>query len=243
MKRVILACAVVLLAGCGSASNGVSVGTADDSTAGATGTTAAPGGTTAAPAATSASDDSTVSSIEGSDDTISVENFGDMPPQCIELLTKFLKQIEPVVSQIDWETATLGQFEAFGEQFSAESDAFDTQTSAAGCDKYNLTGTDEAQLQQMAELAAAEAPGTVGFIQFLGALSAGATANASIPEDCAGIIAEIEPFLTKGSSMNDLTMVDVTRFGQLMTGISSTCTAEESAAFFGRDDVTGFIGA
>ncbi len=46
---------------------------------------------------------------------------------------------------------------------------------AAGCDKYNLSGSDEVQFQQMTELAAAEAPGTVGFLTFLDSLSTAAT--------------------------------------------------------------------
>ena len=48
-----------------------------------------------------------------------------MPPKCIELLTTFLKKIEPTVSEIDWDKATLGDFETFGDQFKTESDAFD----------------------------------------------------------------------------------------------------------------------
>ena len=44
-----------------------------------------------------------------------VNDFGDMPPKCIELLGKFLKKIEPTVSKIDWDKATLADFETFGE--------------------------------------------------------------------------------------------------------------------------------
>lgn len=228
MKRTILASAVLLLVACGSTGNGVTVGTAT----GRSGTS---------PAATDASSGSTPASDAGSSDTINVETFGDMPPECISLLTQFLKQIEPVVSTVDWDKATLSEFESLGQQFATESNAFDTQTAAAGCDKYNLTGSDEAQLQQMADLAAAEAPGTVGFIKFLGSLATSASTTGSIPADCAGIIAEIEPYLAKGSTMKDLTVAEVTRFGQLMTGVSTGCTAEEAAAFFARADITAFI--
>ncbi len=217
MKKLILVGAIALLAACGSTKNDVSGGTgADNSAAGA-------------------------ASANSSGDTITVDNFGDMPPKCIELLGSFLKKIEPTVSKVDWDTATLADFEEFGKQFQTETDAFDSQTAAAGCDKYNLSGSDEKQFEQMAELASAEAPGTLGFINFLGALSASATAtDGSIPTDCAGTIALIEPYLANGT-MKDLTMAQITTLGQLMNGISENCTSEEASAFFARADVSAFI--
>ena len=222
MKKIILVGAIALLAACGSTKNDVSVGTgADNSTA----------------------DSSTVAGVpaNSSGDTITVDNFGDMPPKCIELLGGFLKKIEPTVSKIDWDKATLADFDEFGKQFQTETDAFDSQTAAAGCDKYNLSGSDEKQFKQMAELASAEAPGTLGFIKFLGALSASATAtDGSIPADCSGTIALIEPYLANGT-MKDLTMAQVTALGQLMNGVSTNCTSEEASAFFTRADVSAFI--
>ncbi len=167
-----------------------------------------------------------------------------MPPKCIELLTTFLKKIEPTVSEIDWDTATLGDFESFGDQFKTESDAFDAQTQEAGCNKYNLNGSDEAQFEQMSALAAAEAPGTVGFIKFLGALSSAATASAGdVPGTCADTIAAIEPTLAGGGTMKDLTMAEVTKLGQLMSAIGTNCTQEEASAFYARDDLKAFIGS
>ena len=219
MKKIILVGAFAVLTACGSSGNGVSVG-AGSTVAGA----------------------SSETSVEGSDDTITVSDLGDMPPKCIELLGKFLKQIEPTVSKIDWDKATLADFEAFGNSFQAESDSFDKDTSAAGCDKYNLEGTDEKQFEQMAALAQSEAPGTVKFLRFLNSLAANATASGgSVPADCKGTIAEIEPFLIGGGSMKDLTIAEVTRVSQLLTAVRTNCTEEESTAFFSRDDVTAFV--
>lgn len=227
MKRIILVGVFALLAACGSSDDAASVSTNGDQTS-----------------ATTAGGDATGTTVQGSDDTITVENFGDMPPKCIELLTTFLKKIEPTVSEIDWDKATLGDFETFGDQFKTESDAFDAETTAAGCNKYNLDGSDEKQFEQMSELAAAEAPGTVGFIKFLGALASAATASAGdVPSDCAGTIAAIEPFLADGATMKDLTMAEVTRLGQLMPAIGTNCTEDEAAAFYGRDDLKAFIGS
>jgi hypothetical protein len=42
--------------------------------------------------------------------------------------------------------------------------------------------------------------------------------------------------------MKDLTMAQVTQLGQLMTGITTNCTADEASAFFARPDITTFLG-
>ena len=228
MKKIILVGAFALLAACGSSAK--------------EGSPAAGADNTSPSAGTSGGGASTETSISGTDDTITVNELSDMPPKCVELLGKFLKQIEPTVSKIDWDKATLADFEAFGDSFQAESDSFDKDTSAAGCDKYNLEGSDEKQFQQMEALAQSEAPGTVGFIKFLNSLTASASGSGgSVPADCNGTIAEIEPFVKSGGTMKDLTMAEVTRLGQLMTAVQTNCTSDEATAFFARDDVSAFI--
>jgi hypothetical protein len=229
MKKIILVGAFALLAACGSsAKESLPAAGADN---------------TSASAATSGGGASTETSLGGTDDTITVTELSDMPPKCVELLGKFLKQIEPTVSKIDWDKATLADFEAFGTQFQAESDSFDKDTTAAGCDKYNLEGSDEKQFQQMEALAQSEAPGTVGFIKFLNSLSASASGSGgAVPSDCDGTIAEIDPFVKRGGTMQDLTMAEVTRLGQLITAVQTNCTGDEATAFFARADVKAFMG-
>ena len=179
-----------------------------------------------------------------SDDTVTFENIGDMPEECVDLLSSFLKKIEPTVSSINWDEATLADFGALGEAFEADSTSFDSQISAAGCDRYSLSGTDNTQFEQIASLAAAEAPGTVGFLQYLNSLSSSATDTSEpIPTDCDDTIAAVEEFLARGGSMKDLTMAELTRLGQLMTGVGQNCTIEESTAFFARDDLTVYLGS
>jgi hypothetical protein len=226
MKKIILLGAFAMLAACGSSGSGVSVG-ADDTSASENSTVAGA---------------STETSVAGSDDTITVSDLGDMPPKCIELLSKFLKKIEPTVSKIDWDKATLAEFETFGDTFQADADSFDKDTSEAGCDKFNLEGSDEKQFAQMTALAQSEAPGTVKFLTFLNSLADAATSSGgSLPADCDGTIAEIEPFLSGGGTIKDLTISDVSRVSQLLTAVRSICTDEESTAFFARDDVTAFV--
>ena len=217
MKQIILVGALALLGACGSTSGGVSVGIDAVSTS--------------APEA-------------HTDSTITVDNYGDMPAQCIDLLAAFLKTIEPTAAEIDWDKATMADYEAFGQQITADAESLDTKTAAAGCDKYTLSGSDDAQFRQMTELAAARAPGTLGFLGFLNALSSDANASsASLPTDCASTIAAIEPYLGDGKSMKDLTMIQVSLLGRLMDGVQTNCTEEEASAFYERDDVTSFVGS
>lgn len=233
MKRIIVIGAFALLAACGS-SGEVSVGTA-------AGETSAIDTSSASTDVSTSEADSTETSAEGSDDTIMVTDFSDMPPKCVELLGAFLRKLEPTVSAIDWDKATLAEFETIATQFETDSSSFETELAAAGCDKYNLDATDAKQFEQMAALAAAEAPGTLSFINFLGSLASSATEDAEgLPSDCNGTIAEIEPFLAKGT-MQDLTISEVTRLGQLMTAVGTNCTPDEATAFYGREDVTTFV--
>ena len=109
------------------------------------------------------------------DDTVTVKDVGDMPPKCIELFSDFLKKIEPEVSKIDWSKATAAQMSTLDESFQKESDDMDAQMTAAGCDKYNLDATDEQTFEQLTKIAAAEAPGTVGFLTFIKSLSEAAS--------------------------------------------------------------------
>jgi hypothetical protein len=219
--------ALGILAACGSSDNGVSVGTNGD-----TG-----GAASSSPSNSEATDDTT-----GSDDTISVENLGDVPPECLALLTDFLKTIEPVVQDVDWKTATLADMTALGEQFQAESDSFDSQSAAAGCDKYDITGSDDKTFQQMITLAQEVAPGTADFLNFI--YEMGQTTGNTTPAatgTCAESIAAIEPYLASGKTMQELTLEELTTVGTLMTAVSTQCTAEEAAAFYERADLQAFL--
>jgi hypothetical protein len=235
MRRIILIGAVVALAACGSTKSDVAVG-------GATDQTAASGNV--APATDVGA--TTASTISGSSDTINIDNFGDMPPKCIELFTGFLKKIEPEAAKVDWKTATIAQFQTFIGNFKAESDAFDAQSTAAGCDKYNLDATDKKVFDQIVKVAAAEAPGTVGFLTFIGAMSNASTSNTSSssgngPTDCAGTIAAIEPLMVGGRTTKDLTPDEVAKLDGLMAGILKNCTEQEQADFFNRPDALTFF--
>ena len=89
-------------------------------------------------------------------------NFGDMPPQCIDLLTAFLKKIEPTcLGHRHGTTRRLADFKAFGEQFKSRVRLVrhpDVRCRLQQVQPQRFGR--EVQFQQMTELAAAEAPGT-----------------------------------------------------------------------------------
>ena len=239
MKKLIFIGALALLGACGDDAK-VSVGSAAGGTTPATTESAAATDSTAAAAAVETVAVDTTAS--GSDDTITVDNISDMPPECVDIFTKFLKTIEPAVSEIDWKKATLAEMETLGDSFQTESDALDAEMASTGCDKYDLDATDEEGFKQIIAVAAAKAPGTVGFLEFINALAADPTASAgSVPSDCAGTIAAIEAYMQPGKTMKDLPLSDVTQLGRLVTALTATCSADEAAAFTSRDDFTAFI--
>lgn len=232
MRKLLVIGALAILAACGSSNSGVSVST-DKDTGGAA---ASSPGDSAAGSSDEATDDT------GSDDTISVENLGDVPPECLSLLSDFLKQIEPAVKDVDWKNATLADMEALGQQFQSESDSFDTKSAAAGCDKYDITGSDDKTFQQVITLAEDVAPGTVGFLNFIYAMGqqTGNTTPAATGT-CAETIAKIEPYLSSGKTMKDLTLAELTTVGNLMGAVATQCNSEEAAAFYSRADVQAFV--
>lgn len=235
MRKLLMIGALAILAACGSSNSGVSVGTDKDT-----------GGAAASSPSDSASEstDEATDDTTGSDDTISVENLGDVPPECLSLLTDFLKKIEPAVKDVDWKNATLADMTALGEQFQAESDTFDTQSAAAGCDKYDITGSDDKTFEQMITLAQEVAPGTVGFLNFI--YEMGQQTDNTTPAatgTCAETIAEIEPYISSGKTMQQLTIEELTTVGNLMSAVSTQCSAAEATEFYSRADVQAFLGA
>ena len=230
MKKIILVGAFALLAACGSsAKDSLPAAGADD---------------TSASANTSGGAASTETSLGGTDDTITVSDLSDMPPKCVELLGKFLKQIEPTVSKIDWDKATLADFEAFGDQFQAESDSFDTQTAARpAATSTTSRAPTRSSSSRWRRLRKARRPGPSG----------SSSSSARLPPARPGpavrcrLIATARSrrssqFVKRGGTMQDLTMAEVTRIGQLITAVQTNCTSEQATALFDRADVKAFMG-
>ena len=180
-------------------------------------------------------------SVEGSDDTITVSDFSDMPPKCIELLGTFLKKIEPTVS-----ADRLGHGDARRIRGVREAVPGRIRLVRGRDDRSRLRQVQPQRLRREAvrtDGGARRRRGT-GHAR-LHQLPAGRcrraapTATGDIPSDCAGTIAAIEPFLTKGETMKDLTIAEVTQARPVDDRRSApTARPTKPSAFFARTDVT-----
>jgi len=195
---------------------------------------------TTEPAASSATAEAT-----GDDgEKIKIDDFDDLPQECRDAFADFLKVIEPTVGDIDWETATMADFEALSEQLDTQSSSFDEDMEAAGCNDYEV-GESAESVRAMIDFAEDEAPGAVGYLEFLASfmegLSGDADTAADVPADCDGAIAYMEGLIAEYGTMSELAMNDMMAVGQVMGVIQSECPADQVSAFFAREDVSAFV--
>jgi hypothetical protein len=177
-------------------------------------------------------------------ETIKIDDFDDLPQECRDAFGDFLRQIEPTVEDIEWETATMAEFEALSEQLDTQSSSFDEDMEAAGCNDYEV-GESAESVRAMIDFAEDEAPGAVGYLEFLASfmegLSGDAGAAADVPADCDGAIAYMEDLIAEHGTMSELAMNDMMAVGQVMGVIQSECPADQVSAFFAREDVSAFV--
>jgi hypothetical protein len=225
--------AAIVLSACGG----------DDDDAASASTTGAP---TAATDAANTND--------GNDGTVEVDSLKDIPQECLDIFGDYLKQIEPIVKDVDWSNADVSSMQDIGSQLDSIGTSMDDDMKAAGCDKYNLNG--DVNMDELIDIAKDKAPGTVAYFQFLKTLSEGfdstsapSTAagsdtgggNASdLPTDCDGAKAYIEDAMGKYDKMTDMPVAQLSTLGQVIGVLSAQCPPTDQ--FFARDDVTKFLG-
>ena len=81
-----------------------------------------------------------------------------LPPECTAAITTFLVTIEPMVSGIDFATATPEQLEALPEELAEASEAFDPDL----CPDIDVESARAAWI----EIAERVAPGTIDYIEY-----------------------------------------------------------------------------
>lgn len=251
----VIGVAALALAACGGGDDEASPSTTGDaavtSTTTATTTPSTSAATTDAPPTTAASPStsadapSTTSADElgGSgedDDVVIVDDVSDLPPECVDLLADFLKLIEPAVSDVDWDTATLGDFQAISDELEGQFEEMDARELELGCDNYDLS-SDQAAMDAAIAIAEEEAPGAVGWLEFVASLSADMSTEADPSLDCESAIAYIDRLIAEGATMTDVPFSEVSRITQAMGVITSDCTPEQADEFLARQDVTDFL--
>lgn len=194
---------------------------------------------------------------EPTDDTdggsISISGIDDIPQVCRDLMAQFLTDIEPMVSPIDWETATLNDFEAIAPEFDQLATDFDAATEAeAECNDIDLD--DDENFQLIIEFAGQVAPGTVGFMTFISELAnatgavlaeddaqedmGGGTGEDAF-DDCDGAVAWLQGLMDEHESMASVPMAEMMQFADLGSFIT-TCTPEQ-LEFFDSAEVQEFM--
>lgn len=236
---------VGLLAACGSSDTAAPTATTAETTGDSTATSAAstvPDTTDAANApdqtdASSGGGATTDSTDTSNDGAIVITNLDDIPDECIDIMKAFLRDIEPVVSKVDWQTATMADLESLDTALSEQSTRVDDEMAKAGCNNFEFGADDEGGFALALELARTEAPGVVGWLEFIQELSDGfntgdGTSAGAVPKDCQGAIGYVRDLVAKADTMFELPVADVMSVTTAFATIQSECSAAEAAAFF-----------
>lgn len=166
--------------------------------------------------------------------------IGDLPPECVDAFVGFLRLMEPIVEDTDWANVSMDDLEAMGTELEPLADAYATEIEDLDCDDVELEGDDEESFQYMIDLARDEAPGTVGYLEWIRDIAIGEGPEAT--GDCETDIAALESIIGGGGTMAELPLAQVSSVGALMTSITTACSPERSQEFFNQADVQEFIG-
>lgn len=204
--------------------------------------------TTAAPqeevATTVAPVETTTTVAEDTDDTETVA-FDEIPAECREVFVAYLREIEPLVEEFDFEAATMEEFTALSEspELAAATTEFDTASQAAGCDDINVEMEEEESWEQLVDLAESEAPGTVAYLayirSFITSMDGGTSDVAS--GDCETDVAAFMVWVESEKSMTQLTVSEVMEVSALLAAIQTECSIARAEEVFSDPAVQKFL--
>jgi hypothetical protein len=183
--------------------------------------------TTAAPTTTAVGSESTGSTVA----------FEDLPAECRQAVGEFLQAIEPVVRDIDFDSATLEELDEMGTQLEQQTAEFET-TLDENCPDIGLQDSQEA----LVDFARSEAPGTVAYLQFIVRMMGEPAEGEGVSGDCDTDIAAALAFINRGGTISDLTFAESNQLSALIGAISQECSLEKANEFFERADVQTFMG-
>jgi len=166
-------------------------------------------------------------------------SLDDMPAECVDALAGYLRAIEPVVENADFEAATADDLEALGTEIEAVSEEFSTQIEELDCPDLE-EADDEQALAAVIALAEREAPGTVGYLEWIQSFASVAD-SFEASGDCETDIAALQAIIDENPSMADLPMGQVVEVGGLVASISTVCPPERAEEFLSQAAVTNFL--
>jgi hypothetical protein len=215
-KRLLIVFAF-LLAACGGG-NAATTTAADD------------GGATTTTASTSTTED------ESTDETV---DLSDMPQECIDAFVHFLQAIEPVVQDFDFDSATMDDMESMSVELDSATAESTAEMESLDCP--DVDATDEEAFAAMIDIAEREAPGTVAYFRWIETFASGDGGDISSSGDCETDIAAMEALIADKGTMGSLTFPELTGFGELMTAITTECSADRVEEFFAQPEVEAFM--
>ena len=187
-------------------------------------------------------------SVATTEQTATADAADAITETCADLMGRYLEQLEPLVKDIDWESADVGQLDQVQSQMGTDFDSLDDEITS-NCADYIFT-TSDSNLQQTIEIAKDRAPGTVAWLTFVEkvtrAPSSATTpddtdaAARDLPTDCAGAQAYIENLMAEHATITEVPSSQLSALSQVISVASQQCPPAEK--FFSRDDVTKFLG-
>ena len=170
-------------------------------------------------------------------DSVVITDIDDIPAECREIMGGFLREIEPIVEGIDWETATVAGLQEFEESFDEPSVRLEESLASSGCDVYDFGPDEENGLEFSLELARQEAPGVVGYLEFIRDLfqefdPEDAGDDPDLPTDCNGAIAFVSDVVEQTDNLSDLPVSEYVNITAVLNTIQFNCPPERAQAFY-----------
>jgi hypothetical protein len=162
-----------------------------------------------------------------------------MPEACIDALIGYLQAIEPAVDGVDFENLSVEELDAVSADVEDLSGEMTAEMEDLDCP--DPLGSDDEAISAVIDLAEQEAPGAVGYLEWLAAFAAGFGEESGVSGDCETDITALEGIFAETGAMSDLTMTQVVEVGSLVASISTACSPERAEEFFGREDVAAFL--
>jgi hypothetical protein len=170
-------------------------------------------------------------------DSVVITDIDNIPAECRQIMSDFLREIEPIVAGIEWETATVASLQQFEESFDEPSVRLEQALASSGCDEYDF-GPDETNgLEFSLALARREAPGVVGYLEFIRDLfqefdPEDGGDDPDLPTDCDGAIAFVSDVVEQTDNLSDLPVSEYVNITAVLNTIQFNCPPEQVQAFY-----------
>jgi hypothetical protein len=174
----------------------------------------------------------------------SIQTIDDIPQVCQDQMAEFLRSLEPIVSTIDWQNATMADFQQIADDFEAQAEEFELATDDAGCD--DLAFVDESEGQILIDFARSEAPGAVAFLEFLEQMRTGTTPvgdDTAAPEGietCDDAIAFLQGLMDDYAAMSEVPASELVKIPSIAP-LYAECTPAQ-LEFFENPELQEFMG-